>query len=142
MEYDSNGKVVDFNVPDGDPRLSATVLEDGTRKKPTAKVHIDYTGLVSSHRLDNIVWTAKGAGRGVAKQINLACASSIVIDGKEFPKPPMYARAFVFRSQPGQNDSQAIGVGIPRLVTRAEFAAGQQLAASLKAASDAEADRF
>lgn len=141
-EYDANGRVVEFNIPLDDARLSPSIDANGKRTPPTGKVCIDYTMLVSSHNLDPVVWTAKGAQRSVAKAMNIACKSSLELGGKRFPNPPFYARAFPFKSVEGNNDSRAISLGIPRVVTKFEFKAAAALAKAIQETADQEADRF
>lgn len=137
MEYDNNGKVVDFNVPLDDPRLQGQRDDNGDYHPAKAKRQLDYVCLLipSEGEPDVILWTAKGSGRGTAKQINVASRAPLTIGGKRVPNPPMFARAFPFQSTQsrGENNNFVIQMGLPRLVTKGEFNVCKELYEELQA---------
>ena len=142
-EYDDQGKIVDYNIPLDDERLVGYRDEDGKYQRPTGKRHLDYTMLLASHDLQPVVWTAKGALRGAAKQMNTACTHKLRVGGKVIKHPPMFARAFVFTAGPsrGEHDNWVVNLGIPRLVNKREFRAAKELYDMLmKAEADRKAD--
>ena len=144
VKYDENGKIVDFNVSLDDESLIGYNDDNGKYHAAQSKRQLDYVLLVSSHKMAEAVWTAKGGGRGVAKQLNIACASPITIAGQQFKKPQMFARAFRFtaRVQPGENSNYGISLGLPRLVTRREYGIAKKLYELGIKNKDDEADSF
>lgn len=137
-EYDKDGKVVDFNIALDDPRLVGSKDENGEYHTAKAKRQLDYTMLLPGFDLQPVVWTAKGAGRGVAKQMNIALSQPLVVGGKKWKEPPMFARAFIFKSGPsrGSHENYVVNMSIPRLVSKIEFNKAKLLFTELKKVSD------
>ncbi|HKW08660.1 MAG TPA: hypothetical protein VJS19_13935 [Candidatus Dormibacteraeota bacterium] len=96
------GKVLDFNVPAGDPRTRGIEkMVDGKRTwtKPIATEFVNY--LVFIPKTGEIVTLSfKSTGLPAAKAIDSLLAYPLRLNGQLFMKPPTWARTFQLSSAP------------------------------------------
>lgn len=92
--FNEGGGVIDFDVPDGDPRTEFTTDKDGVRQKPIATKFYDYLVWLSDKQ-ELVVLSFKSTQIKVAIKLNGVLRLPLKIDEKRsIPNPPSWARTF------------------------------------------------
>jgi len=93
IEFDEELKVVELNVPEGDPRTLWRTKEDGSRLKPIAVHFYDYLLWLPDH-MEVVVFSFKSTQISNAFKLNGMLRLPIKIGDKIIANPPSWARVF------------------------------------------------
>jgi hypothetical protein len=108
IEFDKDLKVVERDIPDGDPRTEWTENENGERVKPVATMFYDYLlWLIDNNEV--VAFSLKSTQIKNAIKLNGLLKLPLKIGDKIIPNPPAWARVYKLETKMEQDKQYAWG---------------------------------
>lgn len=120
---DEGGGVIDFDVPDDDPRAQFTTDDEGKRVKPVATKFYDYL-IWLIERQELVAFSLKSTQIKTAIKLNGLLKLPLKIEGRIFMNPPAWARTYTISTKMEKDKEYSWGgynlstVGITDVDTR------------------------
>jgi hypothetical protein len=106
---DQGGGVIDFNVPDGDPRTEFTTNEQGERVRPVATKFYDYLAWLTDKQ-ELVVISMKSTQIKVAVKLNGLLKLPLRLeDGRVITDPPAWARTYAIETRMDKDKNYSWG---------------------------------
>ena len=108
IEFDAELKVVERDIPDGDPRTLWTENENGERVKPIATMFYDYLIWLIDHN-EVVAFSLKSTQIKNAIKLNGLLKLPLKINDKVIMNPPAWARVYKLETKAEQDKQYSWG---------------------------------